>query len=446
MINGLEGIPGSGKSYEAVVYHVLEALKAGRKVVTNLSLVVDMFAAIDPGYRALIELRRRPKPILGTWDANRMDDDGNGHAFQLWEVGSHVMLPTGASVVIEAGGIRPSEDVAVFGHVWDFYDTWKHPVTGLGPLYVIDECHVPMPKVGTDVQVVQWFKLHRHFNADVLLMTQSFRDMCTAIAVLMGVLIKCRKADILGRKGSYIRKVHGGYRGAVISTEERKYLPQMFPLYKSHTQGSSVAEATAQDVAPFVVKFRRFTWVWWLFTAGALAWAFWPASKPAPAKSFAPAKTANKGPQNAQPGLAKPGTTVLHAGNEGIQNSQPGLAKPDTKVSSDGEAQETKVLEPYAGKGIHLTGSLWRGSRVVHTFAVSDQGRRIFDITDAEFTRAGYRWEPVAECAGVLHWGGKSRLVSCDPPVFSVGLSSKPVVIDSASGSRSDQPLKGPPS
>ena len=69
MINGLEGIPGSGKSYEGVVYHVLPALKAGRKVITNLPLNVDAFAAIDPAYRDLIEVRTRPAPCIGEWNA-----------------------------------------------------------------------------------------------------------------------------------------------------------------------------------------------------------------------------------------------------------------------------------------------------------------------------------------------------------------------------------------
>lgn len=110
MINGLEGIPGSGKSYEAVVYHVLEALKRGRMVITNLPLVVPLFAALDPSYAALIEVRTRPAPVRGTWDANRMDEQGNGNAF----------LVEGASV--PAAGL-----VSIFGHVWDYYSEWKHP-------------------------------------------------------------------------------------------------------------------------------------------------------------------------------------------------------------------------------------------------------------------------------------------------------------------------------
>jgi zona occludens toxin len=89
MINGLEGIPGSGKSYEAVVMHVLPALKAGRKVITNLPLLVDKFSALDPSYGDLIELRTKPQKVLGVWDAEAVDDVGNGDAFRLFSDGEN---------------------------------------------------------------------------------------------------------------------------------------------------------------------------------------------------------------------------------------------------------------------------------------------------------------------------------------------------------------------
>ena len=194
MINGLEGIPGSGKSYEATVYHVLAALQTGRLVVTNLPLNVEVFATIDPGYRALIQIRRRPAPVLGVWDANAMDDNGNGQAFKLFSES------TSLSEVVHVADHQSVKAAApVFGSVWDYYTTWKHPESGQGPLYVIDECHVSFPKLGTDPQVVEWFKLHRHFNADVLLMTQNFRDIHQPIAGLVAMLIKVRSADILGK-------------------------------------------------------------------------------------------------------------------------------------------------------------------------------------------------------------------------------------------------------
>jgi len=77
MIDLLEGIPGSGKSYEAVVYHVLPALKNGRKVVTNLPLNVDAFAKLDARYRDLLDIRKAPLPVLGRWDAEAANRNEN---------------------------------------------------------------------------------------------------------------------------------------------------------------------------------------------------------------------------------------------------------------------------------------------------------------------------------------------------------------------------------
>jgi zona occludens toxin len=399
MINGLEGIPGSGKSYEATVYHVLDALKRGRKVITNLPLNLAMFTAIDPAYADLIEVRSRPAPVRGTWDAYRMDDKGNGNAFELW--------PQGRTE-------RAADDVQAFGHVWDYWTDWRHPETGQGPLFVIDECHVALPKIGTAKAVIEWYKLHRHFNVDVLLMTQSFRDVCASISGLLSILIRCRKADILGRKDSYIRKVFSGYRGAPVSQEERKYMPQYFALYKSHTQGSGIAESGASDVSPFIVKFRRFMLGWWVLAAVAVVWAFWPQDKPKPA-ARPPAKTATQAVQH-QP-LARPASAASDA--------RPMAAAPAVPVSSPAADDG----EPLSGKLVHITGRIAMADRVVYTFAVSEGGRRIFDATSDELRASGYAFEPLADCAGFLRYAGKARPVVCNAPHMTAGHDSKPIVV-----------------
>ena len=63
MINLLLGAPGGGKSYEAVVYHILPALEKGRKVITNLPLNIERIAAIDPAYSDLIEKRDETRAV-----------------------------------------------------------------------------------------------------------------------------------------------------------------------------------------------------------------------------------------------------------------------------------------------------------------------------------------------------------------------------------------------
>lgn len=407
MINGLEGIPGSGKSYEAVAYHVLPMLQQGRRVITNLPLLVDQFAAMDPSYRDLIELRTRPGKILGTWDPDRVDEQGNGSAFRLFAPG-------------EGAPREPADGVSVFGHVWDYFSTWKHPDTGAGPVFIVDEAHVALPDVGTDKQVIQWYKLHRHFNADVLLMTQSFRDMNQPIARLMAMIVICRKADILGKKGSYIRKVKSGYRGAILSTETREYKPQFFTLYRSHTQGNSVAESAATDVQPMLPKFRLFTRIWWAVSVAVLAWSFWPSEKPPLVKTSD--MQLSKDLQRVPAGHA--------LGPSGPVPRLPSASQPAPQPPAQFEAPADEVPEPYASKGLHLTGRISYAGQIVHTFAVSSSGQRIASIDSRDLVAVGYKWEPMTDCAGMLRWGKKTQAVTCDAPAMASGASDRPHVVE----------------
>lgn len=53
-----EGLPGSGKSYEACVYHILPALKSGRRVVTNIEGI---------NHTKFAELTGIPESMLRQW-------------------------------------------------------------------------------------------------------------------------------------------------------------------------------------------------------------------------------------------------------------------------------------------------------------------------------------------------------------------------------------------
>lgn len=413
MINGIEGIPGSGKSYEAVAYHVLPALRSGRKVITNLPLNIEVFASIDPAFSDLIEIREQVAPALGFWDAS---DIANTPAFQLLEEGESFYY--GAS-------IPGSRDDSIFGTVWDYYTTWRDG-EGRGPLFVIDECHISLPRGDTSRDVVEWFKLHRHYNVDVLLITQSFRDIDQGISRLLGTLIRCRKADILGKKGAYIRKVHGGYRGAVIQTDQRDYKPEYFRFYRSHTQGLSLEESAAQDVTPFIVRFNRFKWAVIALSAVAVTWAFWPSDewsvfgyRKVPAAAAAEAKPA--GPRWVTP--------------EEYRQARAAAAPAIVQQDQHQEEQDTGLL---ANKQIHILGTFTMGERTRTQFSISDGNRRVFEVSDADLVDAGYAWRQVSDCLGWLTSGNRRRPVMCDAPNSGAGTTARPIVMDLGSGQRSD--------
>ena len=415
MINGLEGIPGSGKSYEAVAYHVLPALKAGRKVITNLPLNIDALAAIDPSYRDLVEVRTRPTPQLGDWNAANIAEQ---EAFRLWTDKEPIPQP---------------ENIFTFGTVWDYHSDWRGS-KDQGPLYVIDECHVALPKLGTPESVIQWFKLHRHYNADVLLMTQSFRDINQPIAQLIATLIKCRKADILGRKESYIRKVHAGYRGAVIQTDEREYKSQYFGLYRSNTQSSGSAESGVTDVNPMIVKFNRFKKLWLVLSALLVIWAFWPdgehdvwgrkivPSPPVKPRVLGPAPGASITPVVASPAPAPAEPKPLEAQQA---TAAPADSPPQTK-------------DPLFGKQLHVAGHLSKKGESIMLFIVSDGTRRMFEVTSEDLEAAGYSVKRLANCMVTVKFDGVVRPVTCDAPYLNTGGQDRPLVVDAATGSRSD--------
>lgn len=430
MINGLQGIPGSGKSYEAVVYHVLPALQAGRKVITNLPLHIDQFAAIDSAFPGLLEVRVKPEPIRGVWDASAIQADGSGEAFQLFPDGH--TEPAKYPVRVDAQTSMKLVEPPVFGHVWDFYSTWRHPESGIGPLFIVDECHIPLHRTKTPEALIQWFKLHRHYNVDVLLMTQNFRHINQDIADLFAMLVKCRKADILGDANSYVRKVHAGYRGEVISNETRKYKPQYFGLYRSHTQGRSVAESAATDVAPFLVKWKRFARVFYLFAAALFVYAFFIYDdKPAPAKAARPS------------GESLVLTGPVLSDEEAARRFSPPGRVPQLSQASPATSEASappSIPDPFDGKKIHLTGWMLMGGKTVYTFAVSMAGQRIFDLRLADLIKSGYTFEPLGECSGVLTFDGKARPVTCDAPALATGSRSMPIVISETTGA-SSQPL-----
>ena len=371
------------------MFHVLPMLQAGRRVVTNLPLIVDHFKAIDPSFEPLIVLRTVAQPIRGRWVSRNAGTDKP--LYELFEDG-HVE--------------DPPVDAFAFGGVWDYFDEWKGE-DGNGPAFVIDECHISMPKIGTNPQMIEWFKMHRHFNADVLLMTQQFRDMSQPIAGLIAILVKVRKADILGKANQYIRKTHGGYRGAVISTEVRKYQPQYFSLYKSHTQGNAVSENSARDMkTPLNVKLDRLKWG---FFGSALLLGLY---------FFVPGCTTT---------TAKPGAQPVKAQSPLIAAPVSALMQSASPASA---ADPEAVPDPYKTKGLHIVGYLSKQGAKMYVFAVSQAGLTIATVTDQELRQAGFRLKPLTECVVAVRWPPEPyHSVTCDAPRVAAGHDSNPIVL-----------------
>jgi len=211
MIYLIQGRPRSGKSYEAVKYHVIPAIKSGRKVITNLPLNIAYFKKVLGDHVEDLIC------IVDNYDTADFASKSNSYYFSQPE---------------------------------HYQDDWRDE-DNRGPLFVIDECQFCLPRGGTLPEVKKFYTMHGHYGVDILLITQHIRQTDNDVLNLVEVVYKCTKNTALGSSTTYTKKVQDGYRGAVVNVEQRKYDKKIFPYYKSHTQSSStVNEATASDVKP----------------------------------------------------------------------------------------------------------------------------------------------------------------------------------------------------
>ncbi|MCG7588124.1 exodeoxyribonuclease V subunit beta, partial [Photobacterium sp. OFAV2-7] len=211
MIYLIQGRPKSGKSYEAVKYHIIPAIKSGRKVITNLPLVVEHFVKIfGAEVRDLIK-------VVDSYDTSNFDSGAADFHFSKPE---HYM------------------------------DEWRDE-NNKGPLFVVDECHFALPRGKVLPEVIKYFTMHGHYGVDILLLTQNVRQTDTNILGLVEVMYRTIKNTALGSTKTYTKKVLDGYRGAVVNTEQRKYDDKIFPYYKAFTGSQGAVEAAGpSDVKP----------------------------------------------------------------------------------------------------------------------------------------------------------------------------------------------------
>lgn len=370
MINLLLGAPGGGKSYEAVAYHVIPALAGGRKVITNLPLVLDHF---PPEQRALLEIRTAAK--------GRQDTFGEESDAEVYT--------------------RPFATVECYG------DPWRHPDTGSGPLYVIDEAHMCLPREGTPRRVREWYAMHRHELADALLITQSHGKVCKDIIDLVQVCYRVRKATAFGSNSGYIRKVLDGVRGDVTNTSVRKYDKKYFKFYQSHTKSSQAgAELAANDIVPI--------WRRWPFL-GLAACVVLFVGILASGRDVNPMKVPDK-----KPAVSRSATLQSSASAPVASSGQPGAARTEEHgagpaLGAVGRQAVTKG-HPFAGLGIHVTGYGQIGDKRFYSVVMSQNGQRIFTTTSVELKEAGYQVKRISDCAMGLSYGEVDIVAVCDSP------------------------------
>lgn len=384
MINLLVGRSGSGKSYEVCVYHVLEAVKRGRKVITNLPLRMETWEAFFPEQVHLIELRKKAQPIRGNWEPTR-------------EQGAYVVRD-------QQFWTYPDTTARVFAGVWDYYDDWRHPETGQGALFVVDEAQNVIPAKGTDKSVEEWTALHRHWVCDVIYITQSYRKLSEAIRDNIQIVYRFTKKTAWGQPDRYIRKVQDGVRGEVLNVTERTYEKKYFSLYRSHTQGEAGSEAMADDIVPY--------WKHWSFMGAGLCLVIFIAMLASglvknpmkvPEKAFHAKQTKPQKPINAVP-KANAGPDVH------IRPAAEPVAQP----------QSPAAAAPLTGRGVHIVAHVKSATREVWRFAVSQNGQYAFMMDLRELEEAGYTFRALGECLAQIEYAGMVTIIACDAPTQAI--------------------------
>jgi len=357
MINMIVGSIGSGKSYEAVVYHVIPALQEGRKIKTNLPLNIEFLKTVYDNVEQLIE----------------------------------VVVPTTLNPV-------------PFQSIDDYKDDWRHPENNQGVLFIIDECHKALFKGRTNQQVEEYYAESRHAGHDHLLITQSSRKVSANIVDMVQLIYRVRKNTALGSANSYVRKVQDGNRGEVVNTTVRKYQAKYFKYYQSHTQSNkSVMEANAKDIKPIwqhwtvymfallliPISYMVFSGKLNLFKNGNLAHA-------------AEAKTISI-PAAPQPKYMQ----VLS-----VKSPEPSIApEPKQQLPSDN-------IHPYYKVSLHVGGVVFNQAKELILFYASQNMQHVFTLTNDELTKAGYKITLLSECSVHISYQetGYDDYITCNNP------------------------------
>ena len=191
MIELLEGVPGSGKSYYAVSERLLKWVRAGRRVYVFVDgFYLDRLALFEGVELAVLEQQ-----------------------ITLWQSGEDV----------KAGLLAVEPGSAV----------------------LIDEVQtVFRSKDKTDPQLLRWLETHRHRGIDLVLMCQQYGQVTLGVNRLVEATTKFRRLDRFGLKNRYQASVRGNPEELeVIRMFSGKYEPKLYAYY------SSYASATVRETA-----------------------------------------------------------------------------------------------------------------------------------------------------------------------------------------------------
>jgi zona occludens toxin len=211
-----EGLPGSGKSYEAAINQIIPALKKGRTIYAYI--------------------------------------EGLNHS-KFSEV-TGIPLDTITRLLHQLAKEQVKD---IYTHVQN------------DSLVIIDELqdHFPVGRTQLDAGITEFVTQHRHRGIDIVCMGQDHRDCHNLWKRRIDTLITFTKRDALGFKGSYTWKTFKQTNCKFIELRKGKgtYDSKYFGLYASHSDNVTSIDAHTDDRSN-VFKSKTFTFWLPLFIVG----------------------------------------------------------------------------------------------------------------------------------------------------------------------------------
>jgi zona occludens toxin len=407
-INGIQGKPGGGKSYEAVVNHIIPTItRDRRKVVTNLPLNVEHFVSVFGDYcRDLIEVV-----------------DGQFHNY---------------------GGERPFSKKDHYLQ----YENWQNE-QGQRVYFVVDEAHLAMGAGSCDKELKEFFSMHRHYGFDILLLTQNFRKIDRDVRDMIQIGYRAIKKSMIGQDDKYILKVHDGASSStssVVNTFEREYEKRYFPFYQSHTKSNqSINEATTKDVKkwykhPAIILSPFFIFFGLGFLINSVS-AFNPDKKiehyeksasTSPIEKSASTSPIEKSASTSPVEQSSAKTALKKVYKNNDDNDL--ISKSLNELILEREVKQSKNYHPFYKVKLSVSGFadyLDVNHRVKKLWITASQnGQAVFTISTQDLMLAGYKVFVLSECLVKVVFYEYSDYLTCDAPTQTVKFNNEEITRD----------------
>lgn len=217
-----EGLPGSGKSYEAVVKHILPAIKSKRFLATNIN-------GIKEGIPKFSELTDLSEKAIEELIYVLTDDD-------IENFGQNI----------------PKDALIVFDEVQNYY---------------------PAGRQKQDPKVVKFVAEHRHHGHDIIIMTQSFNDIAPLWRRRTQRKISFFKRTAIGQPHKYTWIAYEATQPEKfkkINSGGGEYDSKYFGTYKSHQDGTENKSLSYEDDRTNIFKQKHFVFGVPLVAIGAI--------------------------------------------------------------------------------------------------------------------------------------------------------------------------------